>query len=133
MNKKKIIINVLISVCMVVALIWAGIYAFKPFMPDDGGVITVEVMDVDGNVLKVEEVTFMPENRLRDLLAIYFTNFSIEESEYGAYVVSIDAIAQDNDNHIYIALYLNDEYSESGIDTLVYKDGDVLSFRATRW
>ena len=133
MNKKNLIVKVIISVCMVVALIWASFYVFKPFTPECDGKITVEVVDLDNNVIKSKEIEYYVGERLRDLVQKNFDNFKIEESEYGAYVIGIESIFQDNDAHIYIALYYNGEYSNDGLDTLAYEDGSVITFKAETW
>ena len=104
-----------------------------PYEVDYDGSITVEVVDLDGNIVKSKTIDFHDGDILRDLVALNFDNFVMEESQYGAYVIAIESIKQDNDSCVYIALYINKEYATSGLDTLKYNDGDTITFKAESW
>ena len=133
MSKKKLIISIGLSILMIAMLVLCIIFITKPFSPKYDGEITVEVVNLEGEIIKTKDLHFNNGEKLRDLISNNFENFVIEESEYGAYMISIETIKQDNDNHIYIALYLNGEYATSGLDTLEYTDGSVISFKAEKW
>ena len=104
-----------------------------PYEVEYDGSITVEVIDVDGNLIKSKNIEFIQGDILRDLVSNNFDNFVMEESMYGAYVLSIESISQDDNSHIYVALYINGQYATSGLDTLEYNDGDTISFKAESW
>ena len=133
MNKKKLIFNIAVSVIMIAVLVVCIIFATKTFSPNYDGEITVEVVDLSGEIVKSKEIKFKEEDILRDLVANNFENFVIEESEYGAYVIAIESIEQDNDAHIYIALYINGSYATSGLDSLEFENGSIISFKAEKW
>ena len=60
-------------------------------------------------------------------------NFVIEESEYGAYVTAIESISQNDNEFVYVALFFDNDYSILGLDSLEFKDGSTISFKAEKW
>lgn len=53
-----------------------------------------------------------------------------EDSEYGLYVKSVNAISADYDKDgVYWAFYVNGEYAQSGVDTTTITEGDTYSFK----
>ncbi len=53
-----------------------------------------------------------------------------EEGEYGLYVKTVNGKTADYDTDgMYWALYINDEYAQSGVDTVEIKEGDSYSFK----
>ena len=132
MNKKKII-GIIISAVLFIILTFLIIFATKQYSSKYDGTITIEVVELDGNIVKTKKIKFTANDKLRDLVNSNFDNFILEESEYGAYVIGIESIKQDNDAHIYIALFYNGEYATSGLDTLKFEDGSIISFKALKW
>lgn len=153
MNKKKLVLFIASSVLALAIFVVAIYFATKPYTPSSNddqntntsdvtdnnnevvydGEIVVEVKDVEGNVIKSVQIKFKNGDRLVDLIAANFNNFTYQDSQYGAYVTSVESIVEDNDAHIYVALYLNGEYATSGINTLEYKDGSVITLKAETW
>ena len=107
--------------------------ATKPYEVEYDGMITVEVVNVDGSVVKSKEIGFKEGDKLRDLIASNFDNFVIEESEYGAYVTAIESISQNDNEFVYVALFFDNDYSILGLDSLEFKDGSTISFKAEKW
>lgn len=126
-----ILYSILSLICLgLIAL--AIMFSNEFFKPEADGVITVEVVDVSGEIIKSKEIEFNNEDILRDLIKDNFSNFEIEEGQYGAYVKKIESISENNDEHIYIALYVNNEYGD-GLDKIIFEDGTIISFRETKW
>lgn len=130
--KKSIFKVVSLFILLVISLLTLT-SCVTPYEVEYDGSITVEVIDVDGNLIKSKNVQFVKGDILRDLVSKNFDNFVMEESTYGAYVLSIESISQDDDLHVYVALYINGQYATSGLDTLEYNDGDTISFKAESW
>lgn len=130
--KKSIFKVVSLFILLVISLLTLT-SCVTPYEVEYDGSITVEVIDVDGNLIKSKNIQFVKGDILRDLVSKNFDNFVMEESTYGAYVLSIESISQDDDLHVYVALYINGQYATSGLDTLEYNDGDTISFKAESW
>lgn len=130
---KKSIFKVVSLMLLLVISLLTLTSCVTPYEVEYDGSITVEVIDVDGNLIKSKNIEFIQGDILRDLVSNNFDNFVMEESMYGAYVLSIESISQDDNSHIYVALYINGQYATSGLDTLEYNDGDTISFKAESW
>lgn len=133
MIKKSISKIISMMLLLVVSLLTLTSCTVDPYQVSYDGALTIEVVDLDGNLVKSKEINFNEGDIFRDLVSNNFDNFVMEESQYGAYVLSIESISQDDDLHVYVALYINGEYATSGLDTLKYSDGDTISFRAESW
>ena len=133
MNKKKLVLSVVLSVILVVVMLTAIYFITKEFTPDYDGTITVEVIGLDNEVVKSKEIEFNKGDKLVDLVAENFYNFIVENSEYGAYIVNIENIIKAEDSYVYVAIYVNGEYASSGLDTLEFNDGDKITFKAESW
>ena len=130
MNKKKLVLSVVLSVILVVVMLTAIYFITKEFTPDYDGTITVEVIGLNNEVVKSKEIEFNKGDKLVDLVAENFDNFIVENSEYGAYIVNIENIIKAEDSYVYVAIYVNGEYASSGLDTLEFNDGDKITFKA---
>ena len=133
MNKKSIYKIVSMTFLLVISLLTLASCTVVPYQVEYDGSVTVEVRDLENNLVKSKEIDFKEGDILRDLISQNFDNFVMEESTYGAYVISIESIIQDDDSNVYIALYINGEYATSGLDTLEYNDGDTITFKAESW
>ena len=133
MNKKKLILSIGVSLLLIAVMVIGIYFVSKPFTSEYDGVITVEVVNLENDIIKSKEIEFNKGDKLRDLVSSNFENFVVEESEYGAYILKIEDIVNDDNLFIYIAIYVNDEYANSGLDTLEFSNGDKISFKAESW
>jgi len=101
------------------------------------GTITIEVVDIDGNVISSVEKDFRRGDTLIGLLQEEFTVYCGDASgnptedcsftePYGVYLTGLDTVAESG---TYVALYVNGEYATTGIDFLEIADGNVYQFR----
>lgn len=133
MKSKKNIFSIVISIIMIAILVVVIILVRKPFMPKYDGFIIVEVVNLENENIKTKEIQYKAGDKLRDLISNNFDNFTVRESEYGAYVNSIETIEQDDNLRIYIALFVEGEYATSGLDTLEYSNGMIITFKEETW
>ena len=133
MKSKKNIFSIVISIIMIAILVVVIILVRKPFMPKYDGFIIVEVVNLENENIKTKEIQYKAGDKLRDLISNNFDNFTVRESEYGAYVNSIETIEQDDNLRIYIALFVDGEYATSGLDTLEYSNGMIITFKEETW
>lgn len=100
------------------------------------GTITVIVENYEGEVLSEEDIRFSEGDTLIELIKKeYDDSFKYNDGAYGAYVTSIGGIEELNEATyvLYISMYVNDEYSEYGLSTLPFEDGDVITFKLERY
>ena len=133
MKSKKNIFSIVISIIMIAILVVVIILVRKPFMPKYDGFIIVEVVNLENENIKTKEIQYKVGDKLRDLISNNFDNFTVRESEYGAYVNSIETIEQNDNLRIYIALFVDGEYATSGLDTLEYSNGMIITFKEETW
>lgn len=56
-----------------------------------------------------------------------------EEGQYGLYVTTVNGITADYDKDgLYWAFYIDDEYAQSGVDSVSIQEGSVYSFKAEK-
>lgn len=129
MNKKKLILGIVVSVVVCAILAVCIILGGKEFTPNYDGEITVEVVDKDGTVVKEKEIKFNEEDTLINLVKNNFDNVKISgEGEYQM-VDSIETIKNESDWSFYISIYVNDVESAVGIASIEFKDGTKISFK----
>lgn len=100
----------------------------------DGSVIgegskefTFTVVDQDGSEAKLEIHTD------QETVGAALSELGLidgDEGEYGLYVKTVNGITADYDKDgVYWAFYINDEYSQTGVDTTAVTEGDSYSFK----
>lgn len=88
---------------------------------------TFEVIDRNGNTERKElETNYSNLGTALQRLGL----IKGEEGPYGLYIKDVNGITADYDKDgTYWALYINDEYSMTGVDQIEIKNGYVYSFR----
>ena len=123
MKNKK----VLWAILAVIVIAAAYIAIAKPFTPKGDGSITVRVTDVDQKLIREKKIVFNTGDKLTDLVTNNFDNVVISDHM----LMKIETLDTPSDWAQFIAILLNGEMAMEGIETLPYKDGDVLEFRMT--
>lgn len=134
--KKLIITSVLIAI--------AGISFFVSDLlkqNDSDGEITIVLVDQIGDIVSSEKYEFLETDTLFDILkenyevgcadASFHLSTECKALPLGSRVLmKIDSVETDWMN-TFIAIYINDEYSNYGIDDIPLKNGDVIKFEYT--
>ncbi len=123
MKNKK----VLWAILAVIVIAAAYILIAKPFSPKGDGTITVKVTDLDQKLIKEKKIVFNTGDKLTDLVSNNFDKVLIKDHM----LMNIESLETPADWAQYIAILINGEMAMEGIETLPYKDGDVLEFRMT--
>ena len=123
MKNKK----VLWAILAVIVIAAAYIVIAKPFTPKGDGSITVKVTDLDQKLIKEKKIVFNTGDKLTDLVSNNFDKVLIKDHM----LMNIESLETPADWAQYIAILINGEMAMEGIETLPYKDGDVLEFRMT--
>ena len=123
MKNKKVLLAILAVIVIAVAYIVIA----KPFTPKGDGSITVKVTDLDQKLIKEKKIVFNNGDKLPDLIQNNFDKVLIKDHM----LMNIESLVTPDDWAQYIAILINGEMAMEGIETLPYKDGDVLEFRMT--
>lgn len=117
---------------LVIAIAATSIYLYKQTqnpIAADVGTVTVELVDIAGNVTS-QQLTFETGDTLLSLLTKHY-EVNYRDDQYGGLLLGIDQIQTDF-NTTYIAIYINNEYSNYGISSVSLEAGTVYSFRETK-
>lgn len=127
----KILISVLASlVAIVVIFLSVHFIVKKPTAKYDGTVI-VEVVERNDNVIK-KEIGFLKDDNPFDIIK---ANFEVvyEDSQYGAFIKSIETLVPDEAKHEFIFIEVNGKGSEVGITQIELVDGMTITFSISTW
>ena len=128
-NKTKWIIKILISISLICICISLFIVFNNLKGKDEKGIdLTIILKDKNNNVC-VDDTYHNNDLSLVELLK---TNYEvrIEKSTYGYIIYDFEEIKTDFKNS-YLAIYVNDQYSNYGISGIVLKDDMVILFKET--
>ena len=120
---KKIVVVILLLVAMI-----GTFFIIKNVNEaDSDGVIIVEVMDKDENVVKTKEIEFYIGDTLAELVKKNFDNVVINESNYGNLILCIETVETDFTTS-YTSINVNGEPSMVGMDQIELIDGITITF-----
>lgn len=131
--RKNILIKVLISVFFlslaIAALITSKQIEKKNAVSQDVGTITIEIVTLDNKVNK-REFNYKEGDSVWSIIKEnYIVRFS--ETQTGVWLYDIDDVKTDFTT-TYLAIYVDDVYSNYTIDGIKIKDGLVVSLRETK-
>lgn len=129
MNKKKLIISIVVSVAACAVLALCIILGSKVFTPNYDGEITVEVVDKDGILVKEKVIKFNEGDTLINLVKENFENVVISGEGESPMIDSIETIKNEADWSYYICIYVDDVESAVGIASIEFIDGTKISFK----
>ena len=124
MERRNIIAGVIVIGIFVLAL--GGTYTYH--RNSENATVT---LIIDYGTLKEKDVyedVKMPENStVLDLLR-KVTDVGTEETQYGKMVVSINGVSQDKDKGLWWTYTVNGKIAETGAETKLLHDGDVIQW-----
>ena len=127
--KKNLIIKIILSV-IAVGIIALSVYFLKDsFKPDYDGVITVEVINLDNEVVKTKEITFKENDELTILIENNFNNVTYQNGM----IMSIEDYNTPADWSTFISIYVDNKMSEVGLSDIEFKDGTKISLIITEF
>lgn len=123
-KNKQILFGVLglVVAVVVLALVYFNLKA-KP--KDEGGNKTITLTVVYADASTKDFTIKTNEDYLRGALE-QENLIAGDESEWGLYVKTVDGVTADDAAHQYWALYINDDYASTGVDTTPVNDGDTF-------
>lgn len=127
--KKNLIIKIILSV-IAVGIIALSVYFLKDsFKPDYDGVIMIEVINLDNEVVKAKEITFKENDELTILIENNFNNVTYQNGM----IMSIEDYNTPADWSTFISIYVDNKMSEVGLSDIEFKDGTKISLIITEF
>lgn len=127
----KILISVITSLVAIAIIGLSVHFVMKKPVANYDGTITVEVVERNENVIK-KEIGFVKGDNAFDLVK---NNFEVvyEDSQYGAFIKSIETLLPDETKHEFIFIEVNGKGSEVGITQIELVDKMTITFSISTW
>ena len=127
----KILISVIASLVAIAIICLSVHFVMKKPVANYDGTITVEVVERNENVIK-KEIGFVKGDNAFDLVK---NNFEVvyEDSQYGAFIKSIETLLPDETKHEFIFIEVNGKGSEVGITQIELVDKMTITFSISTW
>lgn len=126
--KKELIFKIVVTFIGIVVVALVGIFLLRDNTSDTKGDITIEVIDLNGEKVINDKISFKEGDTLLGLLK---ENYELRSDDsYGStFIYDIDEVKTGNDT--FLGIYVNDEMSMVGVDLIELEDGLIVSFRVT--
>ena len=99
------------------------------FKPSYDGKLTIEVVGLDGVVIKEKEVEFNTNDALMDLIKDNFENVTYQNGM----IMSIENYQTPIDFQTFLSVYVDDKMSEVGLSEVKFVDGTKISLIITEY
>lgn len=125
----KILITIVLLIIATVVLVVTNKINKDKSTAKVEGTITIELVNIDG-IKESKDIDFKKGDTVWSLIK---DNYEVryDNSTYGIVLYDINDIKTDFTNE-YIAIYVDDKYSNVGISYIEIKDGLVVSLRETK-
>lgn len=126
--KKELIFKIVVTFIGIVVVALVGIFLLRDNTSDTKGDITIEVINLNGEKVINDKISFKEGDTLLGLLK---ENYELRSDDsYGStFIYDIDEVKTGNDT--FLGIYVNDEMSMVGVDLIELEDGLIVSFRVT--
>lgn len=129
MNKKKLILTV-VSAVVAVAILIACFFIINNVIEAKGdGTISIEVVALDGSLMKEKDVVFHEGDTLQKLIEDNFDSVIFDDTGYGPFIKGIEGYVTPDDWSSYISILVDGIYSEVGIGDIVFVDGTKITLK----
>ncbi len=124
---KKLIIKILVSLILIGITVGTFFIVNNLRKGDSIGTVNIKLYDIDEKLISDKNIGYKEDEKLIDLLE---KNYKVRTSTsiYGYILLDIDDIKTDFKT-TYIAIYVDDNYSNVGISGIVLYDGMRIAFK----
>lgn len=129
MDKKNLILKIVLSVIGICVLVVCGIILSKSFISSSDGVIIVELIDLEGEIIKEEEIEFNIGDSLVTLIENNFDNVKFDNGM----LMEIENYVTPSDWSTFISVFVNGETSMVGISDIEFKNNTKISLVITEF
>jgi len=124
---KKLIIKIIVSVILIGISIGTFFIVRNLNKNDSDGLINIKVYDINDVLVSDKDIEFKKDDKFIDILENNYT-IRTSVSTYGYILYDIDDIKTDF-KKTYIAIFIDDKYSNVGISGIVLYDGMRVSLK----
>jgi hypothetical protein len=124
---KKLIIKILVSLILIGITVGTFFIVNNLRKGDSIGTVNIKLYDIDEKLISDKNIGYNEDEKLIDLLE---KNYKVRTSTsiYGYILLDIDDIKTDFKT-TYIAIYVDDNYSNVGISGIILYDGMRIAFK----
>lgn len=129
MDKKNLILKIVLSVIGICVLVVCGIILSKSFISSSDGVIIVELIDLEGEIIKEEKIEFNIGDSLVTLIDNNFDNVKFDNGM----LMEIENYVTPSDWSTFISVFVDGETSMVGISDIEFKNNTKISLVITEF
>lgn len=131
MLRKKLVLKIIYSIIALGLIITGFVMLAKREEAKDNGTITIELIDLENNVLSTEYHNYKAGDTLFKILDDNY-DIEYENSVFGVYIIKIDSLHAPNKNELFIKILVNDEFSTVGVSQIKLENKLKVTFILTR-
>lgn len=131
MLRKKLTLKIIYSIIALGLIITGFVMLAKREEAKDNGTITIELIDLENNVLSTEYHNYKAGDTLFKILDDNY-DIEYENSVFGVYIIKIDSLHAPNKNELFIKILVNDEFSTVGVSQIKLENKLKVTFILTR-
>lgn len=131
MLRKKLILKIIYSIIALGLIITVFVMLAKREEAKDNGTITIELIDLENNVLSTKSHNYKAGDTLFKILDDNY-DIEYENSVFGVYIIKIDSLHAPNKNELFIKILVNDEFSTVGVSQIKLENKLKVTFILTR-
>jgi len=131
MLRKKLILKIIYSIIVLGLIITGFVMLAKREEAKDNGTITIELIDLENNVLSTKNHNYKVGDTLFKILDDNY-DIEYENSVFGGYIIKIDSLHAPNKNELFIKILVNDEFSTVGVSQIKLENKLKVTFILTR-
>ncbi len=131
MLRKKLILKIIYSIIALGLIITVFVMLAKREEAKDNGTITIELIDLENNVLSTKSHNYKAGDTLFKILDDNY-DIEYENSVFGGYIIKIDSLHAPNKNELFIKILVNDEFSTVGVSQIKLENKLKVTFILTR-
>ena len=124
-NKNSNLTPILIIIIIAIAFSVISIFAFKAVTSSSNNHIIVEIYNADGTSSTSKKINYQKGNTLEQLLRQNYQNVVVQDG----YLIQIDTLVEPKDKSYYIAIYVDDVYSDKGVQTIKLINGSHITLK----
>ena len=126
--KKELIIKIAVTLVSLIIVLLVGVFLLKGSVSKTKGIVTIEVVDINNQIVISDNINFKEGDTLVQLLKDNY-ELRIDDSYGFTFIYDINEVKTGHDD--FLAIYVNNEKSMVGVDQIELVDGSVISFRVT--
>ena len=123
---RKLIIKIIIFLILIGIAI-GTFFIVNNISNNESGTLNIKIYDINDNMLSNKDIDFKKEDKLIDILNNNY-NIRTTNSTYGIVLLDIDDVKTDFKTN-YIAIYIDDKYSNYGVSSIKLYNGMRISFK----